>query len=208
MLPTINPMLSAINVSCTRGSRVLFTGRGFALGGGEWLHVRGSNGSGKTSLLRILAGLSAPDAGEVRWQGELVRAGCAQWHQDLLFLGHNAAVKDELTPLENLHAANALDGIALSEDDALRALSRFGLRGREDLPVRFLSAGQRRRLLLARTLTRPAKAWILDEPFTALDAVAVEDFAAVITDHLGRGGIAVLTSHQSVPLADGQQVLL
>jgi heme exporter protein A len=201
-------MLSAEGLTCRRGPRTLFAGLRMRVAAGQWAHVRGANGAGKTSLLRLLAGLSAPDAGEVLWRGEKIEPGSVQWHRDLLFLGHNAAVKDELTPLENLHAANALDGLPLSDEDALRALNRFGLKGREDLPVRFLSAGQRRRLLLARTLTRPAKAWILDEPFTALDAGAVEGFAALIADHLGRGGIAVLTSHQVVPLADGQEVLL
>jgi heme exporter protein A len=201
-------MLSASDLSCIRGGRPLFRGVGFALDAGRWVHVRGANGAGKTSLLRILAGLSPPDHGEVRWNGEPVARDRAGYHADLLFLGHHAAVKDELTPLENLRAANELDGHALDDEQALRALVRFGLKGREDVPVRFLSAGQRRRALLARTMTRPAKLWILDEPLTALDVTAIEGFAALTGEHLARGGMAVVTSHQPLPLAGAQEVVL
>jgi heme exporter protein A len=192
-------MLSAESLGCRRGGRDLFAGLDLRVERGRCVHVRGTNGSGKTSLLRILAGLSQPEAGEVRWNGEPIARDRAPWHADLLYLGHHAAVKDELTPLENLRAANDLEGLPLTDEDALRALRRFGLKGREDLPVRFLSAGQRRRVLLARTLARPATAWILDEPFTALDAAAIEDFSSLIAQHLSRGGLAVVTSHQ--PLA-------
>jgi heme exporter protein A len=199
-------MLKAQGLTCRRGGRELFAGVGFAVGPGEWLHVRGANGSGKTSLLRILAALSPADGGSVQWGGAPLADDLGRWRGDCLFLGHAAAVKDELTPLENLQAASALDGRRLESGDALRALQRFGLRGREDVPVRFLSAGQRRRALLARTLTRPATAWILDEPLTALDARAIEDFSGVLSDHLAQGGLAVLTSHQ--PLAvDGAREL-
>ena len=201
-------MLSATNVSCHRGGRPLFTGVELHLERGQWAHVRGANGCGKTSLLRILAGLAQPESGEVRWNGEAIGRDRSAWNADLLYLGHHAAVKDELTPVENLRAANELEGHGLSDEDAMRALRRFGLKGREDLPVRFLSAGQRRRVLLARTLTRPADAWILDEPLTALDAHAIEDFSALVADHLARGGIAVVTSHQALPLAGGRDLAL
>jgi heme exporter protein A len=186
----------------------LFRGVGFTVASGRWLHVRGANGAGKTSLLRILAGLSPADSGEVRWQGESISRDRARWHADLLFLGHHSAVKDELTPIENLRAANELDGHALDDGAAMRALNRFGLRGREELPTRVLSAGQRRRVLLSRTLTRPAKVWILDEPLTALDVNAIDDFSKLVSEHLGRGGIAVVTSHQALPLAGGDEVVL
>jgi heme exporter protein A len=201
-------MLKAHGLTCRRGGRELFAGVGFALGPGEWLHVRGANGSGKTSLLRILAALSPADAGSVQWDGIPLAHDLARWRGDCLFLGHAAAVKDELTPLENLQAASALDGRRLESGDALRALRRFGLRGREDVPVRFLSAGQRRRALLARTLTRPATAWILDEPLTALDARAIEDFSGVLTDHLAQGGLAVLTSHQPLAVVGARELAL
>jgi heme exporter protein A len=201
-------MLSATDVSCTRGGRPLFAGVELRLERGEWAHVRGANGAGKTSLLRILAGLAPADSGEVRWKGEPIGRDRAAWHAGLLYLGHQPAIKDDLTPLENLRAANEVEGLPLADEDAMRALRRFGLKGREDLPVRFLSAGQRRRVLLARTLTRPADAWILDEPLTALDAAAIEDFAALVADHLARGGLAVVTSHQALPLAGGREVAL
>jgi heme exporter protein A len=201
-------MLSAQGLACVRGSRTLFSGIRIHLDAGQWAHVRGENGAGKTSLLRMLAGLSPPDEGEIRWLGEPIKHAGSQWRRDLLFLGHQAAIKDEFTPLENLRAANALDGEPLSDEAALRALVRMGLKGREHLPARVLSAGQKRRVLLARMLTRRAKVWILDEPFTALDADAVQALGGVVADHLAQGGIAVLTSHQPIPVPNGQELRL
>jgi heme exporter protein A len=197
-------MLSVHGLACVRGARPLFSGVDFAIGPGSWAHVRGANGAGKTSLLRLLAGLAQPDAGEVRWNGE--RVGGEDFRRALMYLGHRAAVKEDLTALENLQFAAEMDGVALEEDQAMDALGRFGLGGREDLPVRFLSAGQKRRVLLARTVTRPAPLWILDEPFTALDAKAVEFVAQLVADHVQAGGMAVLTSHQAIPLPPGQVV--
>lgn len=195
-------MLSATNLSCVRGDRSLFTGVGFEVGPGEWLHVRGANGCGKTSLLRLLAGLSKPAQGEIRWRGQ--PANDDAYRGDLLFLGHHAAVKEDLTALENLQLASSLDGEALPREEAIAALRRFGLQGREDLPVRFLSAGQKRRVLLARLVARKAKLWVLDEPFTALDTRAVEFLGTLIGEHLAAGGTAVVTSHQAIPIAGGK----
>lgn len=197
-------MLTATALSCVRGERRLFSGLDLAVGPGEWLHVQGENGAGKTSLLRILTGLSPAAEGEVRWQGEPIKALAEDYRRHLLFLGHHGAVKEELTPLENLTLASRLDGTALEEAEALKALARFGLRGREDLAVRFLSAGQKRRVLLARLAVRKATLWILDEPFTALDVKAVEMLSALIVEHVTNGGIAILTSHQSIPLPNGK----
>jgi heme exporter protein A len=197
-------MLTATALSCVRGERRLFAGLDLAVGPGEWLHVQGENGAGKTSLLRILAGLSPAAGGEIRWQGEPIKALAEDYRRHLLFLGHHGAVKEELTPLENLTLAAQLDGTALDETEALTALARFGLRGREDLPVRFLSAGQKRRVLLARLAVRKATLWILDEPFTALDVKAVEMLSGLIVEHVTQGGIAILTSHQSIPLPNGK----
>ena len=196
-------MLTATGLSCVRGERRLFAGLDLAVGPGEWLHVQGENGAGKTSLLRILAGLSPPAAGEIYWQGEPVKALAEEFRRHLLFLGHHGAVKEELTPLENLTLAAQLDGTRLDETEALQALGRFGLRGREDLAVRFLSAGQKRRVLLARLAVRKATLWILDEPFTALDVKAVDMLSGLIVDHISGGGLAILTSHQSIPVQDG-----
>lgn len=199
-------MLAVTGLSCTRGERPLFAGVDFALGAGEWLHVQGGNGCGKTSLMRLLIGLSPAESGEIRWRGE--PAPSAEYRRELMYLGHHAAIKEELTPLENLRIGSALDDMALDERDALGALLRLGLRGREDLPVRVLSAGQKRRVLLARLLTRPAKLWVLDEAFNALDVGAVKLLGELIAEHLARGGLAVLTSHQPLPLPGGKALVL
>jgi heme exporter protein A len=207
-LQTIEPMLSAHQLTCVRGERTLFSGLDLAVGAGEWLHVRGSNGCGKTSLLRLLAGLASPAEGEIRWCGTSTREEPQAFHQDLLFLGHHGAVKEELTALENLELAAQLDGARLDRDEAIRALHRFGLKGREHLPVRFLSAGQKRRVLLARLVTRKARLWILDEPFTALDTKAVDMLGGLVGEHLADGGMAVVTSHQAIPIPGGKAVEL
>ena len=197
-------MLNVTDLSCVRGERSLFAGIDFAVGPGEWLHVRGSNGSGKTSLLRLLAGLSQPAQGRIDWCGKPVADDPQAFRADLLFLGHHAAVKEELTALENLQLASELDGGALPREEAIAALQRFGLKGREDLPVRFLSAGQKRRVLLARLVTRKAKLWVLDEPFTALDTRAVDMLGGLVGEHLVEGGMAVVTSHQAIPIPAGK----
>jgi len=164
--------------------------------------VRGENGVGKTSLLRILTGLSKPESGDVLWNGLSISREPSQYHRDLLFLGHRDALKEDLTALENLQLYAALDDISLSDDVALAALWRFGLRGREHLPVNCLSAGQKRRVLMARMLTRQARLWILDEPFNALDIHAVQALQDLIAEHIEQGGLVVLTSHQEVQLAN------
>jgi heme exporter protein A len=201
-------MLSAHGLTCVRGERPLFSGLDLAVDAGEWLHVRGENGAGKTSLLRLLAGLAQPAAGEILWGDQPIRQADEEYRRNLLFLGHHGALKEELTALENLEFSAALDGAELSEPEAIAALHRFGLKGREELPVRFLSAGQKRRVLLARLLTRKAKLWVLDEPFTALDVKAVDMLAALIGEHLAGGGMAVLTSHQAMPIPGGRVVQL
>ena len=201
-------MLSAHGLTCVRGERQLFAGLDLAVDAGEWLHVRGENGAGKTSLLRLLAGLSHPAAGDIRWCGKPIGHADAHYQQDLLFFGHHGALKEDLTPLENLEFAAAMDGVELQESHALAALYRFGLKGREDLPVRVLSAGQKRRVMLARLVTRKAKLWVLDEPFTALDVKAVDLLATLIGEHIAGGGMAVLTSHQTMPIPGGRVVQL
>jgi len=197
-------MLSVNNLSCVRGDCSLFAGIDFAVDAGEWLHVRGANGCGKTSLLRLLAGLSQPAKGVIRWAGKPVGDDAQAFRSELLFLGHHGAVKEELTALENLQLASELDGGGLPRAEALEALKRFGLKGREDLPVRFLSAGQKRRVLLARLVTRKAKLWVLDEPFTALDTRAVDMLETLIGEHVAEGGMAVVTSHQAVSIPGGK----
>ncbi len=204
----INHHFQADRLSCMRGDRMLFTGIGFQLKAGEWLHVRGENGVGKTSLLRLLAGLSKPPEGSVDWNGISIEADPTSYRRELFFLGHRDALKDDLTALENVLIASALDGSAVSQDQALSALCRFGLRGRELLPVSCLSAGQKRRVILARLLLRKATLWILDEPFNALDSRAVELLSSLIAEHLASGGMAVLTSHQAIPLPNAKVLSL
>ncbi|HMX15758.1 MAG TPA: cytochrome c biogenesis heme-transporting ATPase CcmA [Rhodocyclaceae bacterium] len=199
-------MLTTTGLSCQRGERRLFAGLDLSVGAGQWLYVKGENGSGKTTLLRTLVGLAHAAAGEVRWRGQTLREAGDDYRRELLYLGHHGAMKEDLTPFENLRLASALDGNDLPERDTFAALHRLGLRGREDLPVRFLSAGQKRRVLLARLVTRKATLWILDEPFTALDVKAVDMLSGLIGEHLAAGGMAVLTSHQALPLPAGQTV--
>ncbi len=199
-------MLSVSGLACSRGERRLFADVDFSLAAGEWLHVQGENGSGKTSLMRLVVGLSPADSGEIVWRGEPTPS--PEFRREMIYLGHHAAVKEDLTPLENLRLAAALDGIDLSERDALGALIRLGLRGREELPVRVLSAGQKRRVLLARLLTRPAVLWVLDEAFNALDVAAVKLLGDLIAEHLKGGGLAILTSHQPLPVPGGKALVL
>jgi heme exporter protein A len=197
-------MLVARGLSCIRGERRLFSDVDFAVNPGEWLYVRGQNGVGKTSLLRILVGLAHSETGQVLWGNEPISACRALYHAHLLYQGHHACIKDELTAIENLRFSAGLDGVMLDEDRAMRTLRRFGLRGREELPVRSLSAGQKRRVGMARLLSRDATLWVLDEPFTALDTAAVDLLAGILSEHVAKGGMVVLTSHQPVPMDNGK----
>jgi heme exporter protein A len=181
--------------------RRLFSGVDLTLGGGELLRVLGANGAGKTSLLRILCGLTSPSEGDVFWRGRSLAEQRDEFHRDLIYLGHAAALKDDLTALENLTAASVMSGHRLDRSHALQALAAAGLRTREHLPARSLSQGQRRRVNLARLVNgHSARLWVLDEPFNALDSAASEWLAGLIAQHLAEGGIVVLTSHQQVPL--------
>jgi heme exporter protein A len=201
-------MLSTSELSCVRGDRRLFSGLGFELEPGERLHIGGENGAGKTSLLRILCGLSPPDAGEIRWQSERIRALGDEYRKAVLYLGHYNALKEELTALENLQTSAALAGVCVGDEEGMLLLRRVGLAGREELPVRFLSQGQKRRVALARLLWSPAPLWVLDEPFVALDVAAVSWLAKIIGDHVAGGGMAILTSHQEVEIPGGMEKIL
>ena len=190
-------MLEAASLECVRGSRTLFSGVGFSLAPGALLRVTGSNGSGKTSLARMLCGLLEPAAGEVRWNGENIRTLGEEYWGHLLYIGHANALKDDLTPEENLAFACGIGGLTMPRVRVLAALARFGLAGREHLPVRVLSQGQRRRAALARLALGEAQPlWILDEPFAALDAAGIDLGQSLAGEHLARGGMVVLTTHQ------------
>ncbi len=193
-------MLAASNLSCIRGTQTLFTDLSLQLSAGQWLYLQGENGAGKTSLLRILAGLALPAAGNVHWQGSPISQQRSDYHADMLYLGHHASLKEDLTLTENLRSLMAMDGLKVSDSAIREALTRMGLAKRQHLPARVLSAGQKRRGLLARLLLRPAKLWILDEPFNALDVNAIADLQACLKAHLTNNGMIVLTSHQTPDL--------
>jgi len=178
----------------------LFEGVGFSLAAGGLLYVRGANGTGKTSLLRILCGLSPAEDGRILWDGSATRELGALFRRALIYLGHGNALQESLNARENLAYVAALAGVAATPLDLNGALARVGLRGAMSQPVRHLSQGQKRRVALARLLLAPARLWVLDEPFVALDTHGVNLLAGLINDHLAAGGLAILTSHQQVEL--------
>jgi heme exporter protein A len=199
--PAAGALLGAAGLECVRGERTLFSGLSLELHGGELLRVAGANGSGKTSLLRMLCGLLEPDEGEVRWRGEPIGALREDFWRELVYIGHANALKDDLTAVENLVVARALQGARLGEARALEALADLGLERSARLPARALSQGQRRRVALARlALSESQPLWILDEPFSALDAAAVEQVRATLAAHLARGGMLLYSTHQDVAI--------
>jgi heme exporter protein A len=194
-------MLRVSHLSCSRGNKPLFADVSFELQAGQALHLEGDNGVGKTSLLRIVCGLSPADAGEVCWHGQTIQQHAAKFRASLFYLGHGLSLKEELSALENLICDAAVSGRALSEAQALVALARMGLRGREHLPLRVMSQGQKRRTALARLLASQAPLWVLDEPFVALDAKAVDGLRGLLAEHVTHGGMVLFTSHQPVALS-------
>lgn len=195
-------MLAASNLSCIRGNQTLFKNLSLQLNAGQWLYLQGENGAGKTSLLRILAGLALPAEGQVLWQNTPIDEQRSQFHRDLLYIGHHASLKEDLTLTENLRSLMRMDGIRVSDEALKDALARMGLAKRQHLPARVLSAGQKRRGLLARLLLRPARLWLLDEPFNALDVSAIADLQHCLKAHLDNDGMIVLTSHQTPDLGN------
>lgn len=193
-------MLEAINLTCVRGTRRLFKDLNFTVERGELIELRGPNGSGKTSLLRILCGLATPAAGDVLWDGENIRSLGEEYHSSVAYLAHQNAVKDELSAMENLRIASAVSGKALSKNEALDFLAQVGLTQQQNLPARALSAGQRRRLAMTRLLTSNATLWILDEVLTSLDDVAINLSREFIAGHLKNGGSAIVATHQDLNL--------
>jgi len=171
------------------------------LSAGEALRVAGANGSGKTSLLRILCGLLGPSEGRILWRGEEVGRLREDYSRELVYLGHAPSVKDDLSPAENLSIACRVAGEAASHARVQAALDRFGLRG-VAAPARRLSQGQRRRTALARlALSEARPLWLLDEPFSALDAAGVAVLNGLLADHTARGGALVFTTHQETEIA-------
>lgn len=196
-------MLEASDLSCTRSERTLFSGLSLRVGPGQLLHAAGDNGTGKTSLLRVLCGLLAPAEGVVRWGGERIESQRETFHRALRYIGHASGVKDDLTARENLTFSARLCGVDVPPDAVTRALAAFRLGDHADAPARHLSQGQRRRIALARLALGEGASgtlWILDEPFTALDTRGVHVLTDLLAAHLARGGCAVVTTHQEVPL--------
>ncbi|EPZ0268380.1 cytochrome C biogenesis protein CcmA [Serratia marcescens] len=190
-------MLEAKSLSCVRDERILFSELSFSVQPGDIIQVEGPNGAGKTSLLRILAGLARPDGGEVCWRGRSTLRDRAGYQQDLLFIGHQPGIKAVLTPFENLQFYQAVRGT--TDHPAIwRALEQVGLVGYEDLPVAQLSAGQQRRVALARLWLSAAPLWILDEPLTAIDKQGVAELISLFEQHAQRGGMVLLTTHQDL----------
>lgn len=194
-------MLEVSNLACSRGDHRLFSGLSFALHPGQIMQIKGTNGSGKTSLLRTLCGFIIPDEGKISWGGEDVRELDEAYFAQMMYLGHHNAIKDELSGLENLCISAGLSGVELSEKEAVAALRRMGLKGRERLPTKVLSQGQRRRVALARMLVSDARLWILDEPLTALDVGAVALIQELLSEHLAGQGMVIFTTHQPLDVA-------
>lgn len=191
-------MLLGKDLSCVRGEHMLFENINFSLEAGGLMQVQGKNGSGKTSLLRMLCGLSIPDKGMICWQGTAIRELGDEYYHTVAYIGHLNGVKDDLTGIENLCISSALSGDEISIREAREALREIGLGDRGDLPVKVLSQGQRKRVSLARLLVSRSKLWILDEPLVALDVAAVRMVQNLLEKHLAEEGLVVMTTHQEI----------
>ena len=191
-------MLEVINLTAIRDERVLFENLSFSLQTGDLVQIEGRNGTGKTTLMRIVAGLGDREDGEIRWNGETIESNREEYHQDLLFLGHQTGVKRELTAIENLKFYQSIHAPTTTPDQIFHALMQVGLAGREDVPVAQLSAGQQRRVALARLWLSEQPLWILDEPLTAIDKQGVKVLEDLFLAHANKGGIVMLTTHQDM----------
>ena len=200
--------LEARQLSCARGDVRLFRDVSFSAMAGEWIALRGANGSGKTTLLRCLAGFVRPEAGEVLWGSQPIRGASTDFRAQAIYAGHAAGIKDDLSAAENLRDALALRDVSVGHAAMDEALGQVGLAARRRLPARRLSAGQRRRIGLARLWLDPAKVWLLDEPLTALDAEGEALFSRMLARHLGHGGLAVIATHHGIEPAATREVRL
>jgi heme exporter protein A len=190
--------LAGVELSCIRDDRVLFKELNFTLHSGQVLFLEGENGSGKTTLLRILCGFREADAGQVLWRGEVIDD--SRYYADMAYVGHLDGIKKELTVLENLNISLALG--RPGRFSIAEALERVQLAGYDDVPAQSLSAGQKRRLSLARLLITDNRLWILDEPFTSLDKAGIALIESLMREHCAEGGMIVLTSHHDIDLHD------
>ena len=203
------PRFTGDDLTCIRGERIVFSGLSFALEAGSALVLSGPNGSGKSSLLRLMAGLLPSAAGQLAWDGEAIAEDPESHHGRLHFVGHLDAVKPALTLAENLAFwASVHRGAGAVPQAVEKALAVFAMDRLAALPARYLSAGQRRRLNLARIAAAPATMWLLDEPATALDAQSTARLEAAIAEHRGGGGIVVLATHAPLAVVDSQELRL
>lgn len=191
-------MLQAASLTCVKGDHVLFDHLDLSIHPGQIYQISGANGTGKTCLLKILAGLSPPEEGAVFWNGEPIQRHPDKFRSLLAYLGHSIGLKLDLTPTENLEFWSSLYGA--SQTPLADALIRVGLKDQAHIACRYLSAGQRRRAAIARFQINDALVWILDEPLTALDSSGIKSVCQTIDAHLDRGGLVVLTSHQPITL--------
>jgi len=191
-------LLEAQSIGVSRGDHLLFQNHSFTLAAGQALQLQGENGSGKTTMLRALATLIPLDEGELRWRGQALPRARDEYFAQLCFAGHRAGIKDNLNAIENIKHSGLQN--TPTDEECLQALQRTGLIDREHLPCRALSAGQRRRVLLARVILSGATLWLLDEPLSALDASGVSLLSELVTDHLQSGGAVIYSTHQPLPL--------
>ena len=190
--------LAANDLSAVRGERLLFKQLNFSLKNGTVLYLQGANGTGKTTLLRMLCGLSKPYSGVINWCGNNINDLAEEFHQHVVYIGHLPSIKEDLTALENLQFSLALTGELFNLAQASEVLNMLGLARGLHLPTRMLSQGQKRRVALARLWLQDLPLWILDEPFTALDVDATKLLKQKIERFANAGGIVVLTTHQEV----------
>jgi len=195
--------LQAQDLECIRDFRTLFVGLNFQLQNGEAIQVEGPNGAGKTTLLRILCGLRSPDEGRILWNGQDISKDRTEFQAAMAYVGHAHGIKGDLTPLENLRYWSSIHPVR-HDPGITDVLQTVGLGAYEHVLSRRLSAGQRRRVALARLLITDATLWVLDEPFTAIDSEGVTMIEGFISRHIEQGGMAILTSHQPVSLGHGQ----
>lgn len=202
-------LFAAESLEMERGDRLLFTGLTFRAPAGTLVRLAGANGTGKTSLLRLLTGLMAPDAGRILYRGEDIRKLKEDYWRDLVYIGHLNGVKDDLTALENVRISARFGNLHVTKEAAQAALTKVGLDDFFDHATGELSQGQRRRVALARLFVSHEKpVWILDEPFTALDVASVTNLTQAVADHVNAGGVVIYTTHQecSVPVEDAKKL--
>ena len=197
-------MLEASHLKCVRGNRTIFRDVSFAVRPGDCFRLTGPNGSGKTSLLRMLCGLLSPASGTIRWHGAAIETLREEYFSSIAYIGHRPGIKDHFTAMENLQVSSGMRGIEISRKTAASALERMGLGCRMHLPARLLSEGERRRAAIARLVVGRSSLWLLDEVLTSLDRIAVETIQLVIEDHLAAGGMAIVATHQELKLSSGR----